>query len=526
MATKKSFNTEGTCIPEKHYMVKNEGKLQEILSTIRDNKYIVLNRPRQTGKTTTLHLMKRYIMPDYAYVYISLEDIEDELFLSTQEFCSALADVFIYTIQHGNTGISVEALEEFKNVHAQKNTLLNFITALSSMCRINDKRIVLAIDEIDIASDNAPFLRFLGALRNDYNQGNPMFQSVILAGVSDIRNLKSRIQNDEKTTKNNSLWNIAVNTSVNLFFSSDDIYAMLEDYRTERNISMDSRLISNLMMTQTSGYPFLVSKLCWLIDCKVSNSAEFSSKQSAWTQDGFLMALRLLNIERMQLPVFQSLKNQLEDNSKLYESLKNMLLLGTNYSIDESISEQAIMHGFLKKDEQDNLHVTNVIFETFLYNIFINEQMSNIDPTQLIFESSDLKGSFFKARKFDADLVLAKFSSSYNKIFPDELKPEMEKLASFIFLMFIHNIVNGIGNYYIAPQTRDRKRLDVVIDYFGNQTVIELKIWHGKSQLAYYLDTFNLDTGYLLVFSNLKTKDVKGRFEDYINNKKIISYIV
>jgi hypothetical protein len=159
--------------------------------------------------------------------------------------------------------------------------------------------------------------------------------------------------------------------------------------------------------------------------------------------------------------------------------------------------------------------------------------MSNIDPTQLSFESSDLKGSFLKARKFDADLILAKFSSSYNKIFPDELKPELEKLACCIFLMFIHNIVNGTGNYYIEPQTRDRKRLDVVIDYFGNQTVIELKIWHGekyntdgKSQLAYYLDAFNLDTGYLLVFSNLKLKDVKGRFEDYINNKKIISYIV
>jgi hypothetical protein len=174
-----------------------------------------------------------------------------------------------------------------------------------------------------------------------------------------------------------------------------------------------------------------------------------------------------------------------------------------------------------------------VIFESFLYNIFIKENPKDIDVIEFDNESADLKARFLRTRNFDADLILSKFSIAYNKIFPDEYKPKVEKVAGFIFLMFINNIINGTGNYYIEPQTRDSRRLDVVIDYLGKQTIIEFKIWHGdqynsegKAQLASYLGSFNLDLGYMLVFSNLMIKDVKGKIEEYVDGKKIITYIV
>lgn len=43
-----------------------------------------------------------------------------------------------------------------------------------------------------------------------------------------------------------------------------------------------------------------------------------------------------------------------------------------------------------------------------------------------------------------------------------------------------HPIINGTGNYYIKAQTCDQRRTDVIVDYLGNQYIIELKIWHDE----------------------------------------------
>lgn len=41
-------------------------------------------------------------------------------------------------------------------------------------------------------------------------------------------------------------------------------------------------------------------------------------------------------------------------------------------------------------------------------------------------------------------------------------------------------IINGTGNYYLEAQTRDAGRTDVVVDYRGEQFVVEMKIWRGN----------------------------------------------
>lgn len=51
----KEFNTTGVCIPDMHYMVKIDKKLNNILNLIEKRKYFTINRPRQFGKTTTLN---------------------------------------------------------------------------------------------------------------------------------------------------------------------------------------------------------------------------------------------------------------------------------------------------------------------------------------------------------------------------------------------------------------------------------------------------------------------------------------
>ena len=63
---------------------------------------------------------------------------------------------------------------------------------LSRICEASGKPVVMMVDEVDSASNNQVFIDFLAQLRGYYldRDYSPIFHSVILAGVYDIKNLK------------------------------------------------------------------------------------------------------------------------------------------------------------------------------------------------------------------------------------------------------------------------------------------------------------------------------------------------
>jgi len=142
---------------------------------------------------------------------------------------------------------------------------------LSELVEKTGKKTVLMIDEVDKSCNNQLFLDFLGMLRDKYlkhNEGEDItFHSVILAGVHDIKSLKIKLRPDDET-KYNSPWNIAVDFDVDLSFFPDDIATMLEEYREEQDIKIDIPFFAHKLFYYTSGYPFLVSYLCKIINGK------------------------------------------------------------------------------------------------------------------------------------------------------------------------------------------------------------------------------------------------------------------
>lgn len=162
---------------------------------------------------------------------------------------------------------------------------------LQQLCRDVEKPVVLIIDEIDSAQNNQVFFDFLAQLRNHYLEresvGMPTFQSVILSGVYDVKNLKRKIRLDEDH-KFNSPWNIAAKFKVNMSFNQSDIEGMLTEYENDYHTDMDIGFMAGLIYSATSGYPFLVSELCKLIDEEVSGINGFETREKAWTKEGFL----------------------------------------------------------------------------------------------------------------------------------------------------------------------------------------------------------------------------------------------
>ena len=69
------FNTEGTCKPNTHYMMRIDERLGKIKQLYIDRgKYFVVNRGRQFGKTTTLIALEKYLEMLRGY-YLKREDI-------------------------------------------------------------------------------------------------------------------------------------------------------------------------------------------------------------------------------------------------------------------------------------------------------------------------------------------------------------------------------------------------------------------------------------------------------------------
>lgn len=76
--------------------------------------------------------------------------------------------------------------------------------------------------------------------------------------------------------------------------------------------------------------------------------------------------------------------------------------------------------------------------------------------------------------------VLGKFVEYFHDIYDENDEKFIEAYGRKFFLFYLKPIINGTGNYYIEARTRDAKRTDIVVDYLGEQFVIELKIWRGN----------------------------------------------
>ena len=127
---------------------------------------------------------------------------------------------------------------------------------------------------------------------------------------------------------------------------------------------------------------------------------------------------------------------------------------------------------------------------------------------------------------------MRRFVTVFEDIYGQNGESFIEDNGRKFFLLYLKPIINGTGNYYIEARTRDEKRTDIIVDYLGEQFIIELKIWRGneynergEKQLAEYLDYYHKDKGYMLSF-NFNQKKETGVKEISIGRKTIVEAVV
>ena len=194
------------------------------------------------------------------------------------------------------------------------------------------------------------FWIFLGQLRAQYINRfqQPAFKSVILAGVYDVKNLRHKIRPDEEH-KYNSPWNIAADFKIDMSFSKTEIAGMLQEYEKDHHTGMNVDEIAILLYQHTSGYPFLVSRLCQIMDEDIAINYDENGLKSVWTRQGFFTAVRMLLAEKNTL--FESLSEKLNRYPELNDMLQSLLFTGKAiaYNYYEPAISVATMFGICRK---------------------------------------------------------------------------------------------------------------------------------------------------------------------------------
>ena len=511
---RKKFNDTGLCIPGRHYMVDTSEKIGQIIELVEEGEYFTISRPRQFGKTTILSLLAKQLneRDDYVALKITFEEIDPDSYGKQEHFICEVLLMILARLEFLNltepASFLEQQIEQITTIPALSRFITKFVRDM-----LPGKSLVLLIDEVDKSSNNPLFLTFLGMLRNKYLQRNEgqdhTFHSVILAGVHDIKTLKAGIRPDEDT-KYNSPWNIAMDFEVDLSFSPREIRTMLRDYSEEKGIVPDIPAIAEKLYHYTSGYPYLVSKLCKFADEKIVPRREEKNWSVADTEEAF----RMLADGGYTTTLFDSLGKNLENNPELYELVFQIVINGKRFPfiITDPMISLGHLYGILVRSEQGHCRIHNRIFEQRIYDYMMSKFMR-----KQYHEVNGFGGpEFHTSEGLDVTLILRRFQAFMKEHYSSRDEKFLEREGRLLFLSYLRPIINGKGFDFKEPHVGDERRMDIVITCRTQRYVIELKRWYGAKyhqkgleQLSDYLDIYSLKEGYLLIYDFNKNKAYK-----------------
>jgi Predicted AAA-ATPase len=519
----KEFNITGLCHAHEHYMADVSHKLEQVLEMIEKGKYFIINRPRQYGKTTTLYTMTSMLdkSGDYLVFNISFEGIGDAVFETEKAFVSVFMKLLARYVRKRdpqNSAVLSKMAESVTTLGELSDCIIDFSDTI-------DKKIVLLIDEVDKSSNNQLFISFLAMLRNLYlNRSNePTFHAVVLAGVHDVKSLKAKIRPNEEQ-KFNSPWNIATEFKVDMNLQPFEIKPMLDEYAADKDVKMDTAAMAEDLFYYTSGYPFLVSKLCKMLDEEVLPTKDVKE----WTEQDLEGAVRQLIRERNAN--FDSMIKNLENNENLYKLVYDVAIDNDNiaFNAHQSVHELGVLYGMFAT-KNNHLFIHNKIYN----EVIVNYMTANMERVQAA-SGADFGSGYTNPDKksLNMEVVLRKFQSFMREQYSKQDRNFLERQGRLVFLSFLKPILNGGGYDFKEVQISEEKRLDVTVTFYQHKYVAELKIWRGQAaheeglkQLSDYLDRLELTEGYLLIFDHKEVKMWQSEWITYKNKKIFVAWV-
>ncbi|MBF0202119.1 MAG: AAA-like domain-containing protein [Desulfamplus sp.] len=475
----REFNTSGPCNPALHYTVLRESLMQKGLEKVRKGRYFTIFAPRQTGKTTYFQLLMKELARDgFLPVWVSFENFKT---LEKHRFYHALNSDMTYELKRWG----LETLPEINDAHDLQATF--------STHRYGGVKLVMVIDEFE-GTPESVLSELMHTFRKMYHQKEQhCLHSLILVGVSTIAEL---------VISHASPFNIADELEVP-YFTFDEVEYLIGQYVGESGQAFESEVI-RAVYENTNGQPGLVCGMC-------RHLVEISpDSQLPVAITDFFTALQYFLTKKLDKNIANVVQKARQKRNFMIRLLFSEEPLP--FLVDDPDIAFLYANGVI--DEKDGqVHIPVPLYAKRLINAF--RPLVNGETQHYVVTREEMLGRYLTdAGGLDLDALLEEYRSYVRRRGFRAFDARHLREAAWHYSLdgFITFFIQCLGGQTLVEVPSGKGRTDILILHGDKKYIIETKRYvnhhyfqHGKSQLAQYLISEKLNTGYYVVFSRLHT---------------------
>jgi len=507
----KFFNTAGPVNDRDHYCLPplTRFDLVNIETLIDQKKYFVLHAPRQTGKTSSMLALMKYLNEQgkYRCLYCNIEaaqtareDVERGIKAVLGEISSRARDFLQDNF----------LIEQRTEIFTQFGPDVMLNEALTRWAQSSSKPMVLLIDEIDALVGDT-LISVLRQLRSGYDKRPAHFpQSIILCGVRDVRDYRIHSSLEKTIITGGSAFNIKAESLRLGNFTAEDIATLYHEHTAETGQLFADGVLS-WVWELTRGQPWLVNALAYEVCFKMKAGQERSRP----------ITVEMINEAKEQLILRRETHlDQLVDKLKEPRVRRVIEPILTGEDSSTSIPNDDIWYvrdlGLISTEGQ--LRIANRIYQEVIpRELTYSEQVTMSQETAWYLTAEG---------RLDMTKLMAAFQQFFRQHSEHWLEQFQYKEAGPQLLLqaFLQRIVNGGGRvereYGLGNKRTDLLVIwplgEVATPYSNAQfVVIELKILHytlektiteGLKQTWLYMDKCGAKEGHLVIFDRTPDK--------------------
>jgi AAA-like domain len=493
------FNTSGPNILAEHYTLPRLSLIEKGKDLVYRSRYFTIWAPRQTGKSTYFRLLGEALQKEgYLVCHINFEN-----------YLTNPITTFMERL--------VLSLEQAWHLDLKG---LDLAQVFHKVEQVKDKKLVLIIDEVEGINPEY-FGQFLHTIRNSYHSRETHgLKSVIFVGVSNITGV---------VQDNASPFNISDSLHVD-YFSKEEVFELLKQHETETEQKFDPTVKSKIYDI-TVGQPGLVNGFAARLIEQYGDKPLLDYKDYLVVEDWYLYKALDKNVA-----------NVINKAKKYQKYLEKLLFLDrkVRFDIDNEQTRFFYTNGLIKDDADGNITFWVPLYKKRLQKYFypnMNGEAQNIQANIWLDNYLAADG------KLDMDKIIREYQAyaqrrgfRYFIENDDKGNPKglREAALMYSFETYIQSFLEVFkGKSYLEPHVA-LGRSDLIINIANNEWVIEAKIFYnitqytdGKTQLAYYINSLDLNRGIYLVFVDKQVTNphvLEG--EEVIEGVTLTTYIV
>ncbi len=517
----KFFNTAGPINSQDHYCLPplERFNLSEIETLIAQKKYFVLHAPRQTGKTSALLALMKYLnqREQYRCLYVNVEAAQ-----GARENVGRGVHAILTEIANRANDFLHDSflLEHVLKILAEsgEDTALNI--ALSRWAQNSPQPIVLLIDEIDALIGDT-LISVLRQLWSGYDKRPANFpQTIILCGVRDVRDYRIHSQQEKAIITGGSAFNIKAESLRLGNFSLLEVRSLYQQHTTETGQPFAEEIFP-LVWELTRGQPWLVNALAYEVCFRMTAGRDRSQP----------ITVELIQEAKEQLILRRETHlDQLVDKLR-EERVRRVIepiLAGADSSTTIPTDDIMYVRDLGLIDTVGQLRIANRIYQEVIpRELTYSEQLTIAHQTAWYVLP-------------DGQLDMKKLLTAFQQFFRENSEHWVERFdykeagPQLLMQAFLQRIVNS-GGRVEREYGLGSKRTDLLVIWRIGETaneripdsrpptpdsrpqliVIELKILHGKlettitegiKQTWEYMDKCGAAEGHLVIFDRSEDK--------------------